>query len=710
MSKRELGSSMKPEEWEKRESNKHRNQVILTSTHYSKMEKLKSACQALHDLRGDDQHTHRRWTNEVETYFRPFRVSLVHCSKDPIEVVECLGNEDMVCAWMFISKLSKDRAPYWTRCEEVLRILMMSPKWMQCFQDLGLKVEDLPPGVQGDFAEELQNVGGEARPVVEFAFICKNERRLEKQRSYLEEAAKESLVKSVEKEGASVVICFTPWDRLSVCETAPTSHLVTPTFHNPASPSAPSSPCRRRERRTKTIPLTLGDTRAMSSTSTPVSTTEGSQALRPMPAVPTNNFYASSKTFNANEGAVEGIRNPCLHEFLMSPADNEGEDEVRQSGQEDDELRERRPRHGSAAFSFHGKSELLGKGEHRPGERQRKCKEVVKHAFRRSLHPTSRRFFSSLSDAKVRSLSETPPCVSGEHGNEHKQEEGEEEESSSWRLYLLFGLRRSQEKQRDVMDADGRSADGCAAASQEDGPDTAHAKSLLQTDQRQALESSLHRNVSVGEKENEENTIGVVSMMLQQRPKHGCARCISTCIPLSGDYEALNLAHFWPQFQEAKKLKLGDIQLIDGRCIADDPFDAPLVAFATLILHFGGAVEKEEVTKCGSQGSISVITHRSGCISMIRLTPGIDGLDAPKTLAPSLTITGDKGQAAFEHQRLLFQSTNSASIEKSQCGDLRDACVEAWKTMGNRLAKAGENDHFSPDLVALLTSIRSKLV
>mmetsp|Transcript_9153 Transcript_9153/g.27068 ORF Transcript_9153/g.27068 Transcript_9153/m.27068 type:complete len:358 (-) Transcript_9153:30-1103(-) len=97
-----------------------------------------------------------RWENECEGIFKEFRVACVHLRRDR-EVLDSL--EDKEAAWRFICKFCRER-PFWhDRCNEVLRILMLSDLWMRKFiDDPEVDERDLPPSIIEEFSKRADEV------------------------------------------------------------------------------------------------------------------------------------------------------------------------------------------------------------------------------------------------------------------------------------------------------------------------------------------------------------------------------------------------------------------------------------------------------------------------------------------------------------------------------------------------------------------------
>jgi len=111
----------------------------------------------------------RQWENGCEAVFSEFRIACVHLRKDS----ESLGAfEKKQVVWRFLSKLSRERKPFWGRCEEVLGILMTSDAWMKAFvEDPEMNLSDLPTGIIKDFSVRCEEVGGAPRKHVRLVLI-----------------------------------------------------------------------------------------------------------------------------------------------------------------------------------------------------------------------------------------------------------------------------------------------------------------------------------------------------------------------------------------------------------------------------------------------------------------------------------------------------------------------------------------------------------
>lgn len=96
-----------------------------------------------------------RWENECEGLFREFRLACVHLRKDRL-ALDSLENKQE--AWHFICKFCRER-PFWhDRCNEVLRILMLSDDWVKQFLAAGGNINDLPQSIVEDFRKRVEEV------------------------------------------------------------------------------------------------------------------------------------------------------------------------------------------------------------------------------------------------------------------------------------------------------------------------------------------------------------------------------------------------------------------------------------------------------------------------------------------------------------------------------------------------------------------------
>lgn len=110
----------------------------------------------------------RRWENECEAVFSEFRVACVHLRRDS-EALDSVEQKEVV--WRFLCKLSRERRPFWGRCEEVLQILMHSDAWMKAFVDEGMNLNDLPTNVIKDFGARVEEVVGPPQKHVRLLLI-----------------------------------------------------------------------------------------------------------------------------------------------------------------------------------------------------------------------------------------------------------------------------------------------------------------------------------------------------------------------------------------------------------------------------------------------------------------------------------------------------------------------------------------------------------
>lgn len=95
----------------------------------------------------------RQFQNDCETVFAKFRVACVHLRKDK-EALDEVENKEIV--WRFLCKLCKTRPFLNARCEEVLKILLMSEKWKQALvNDPESNVDDLPDSIKDQMGGNL---------------------------------------------------------------------------------------------------------------------------------------------------------------------------------------------------------------------------------------------------------------------------------------------------------------------------------------------------------------------------------------------------------------------------------------------------------------------------------------------------------------------------------------------------------------------------
>ncbi|CAE8593957.1 unnamed protein product, partial [Polarella glacialis] len=96
----------------------------------------------------------RLWENGCEETFSEFRRACVHLRKDS-ESLDAVDQKQVV--WRFLCKLSRERKPFWGRCEEVLGILMTSDPWMKAFvDDPEMNLHDLPSNIVKEFGERCE--------------------------------------------------------------------------------------------------------------------------------------------------------------------------------------------------------------------------------------------------------------------------------------------------------------------------------------------------------------------------------------------------------------------------------------------------------------------------------------------------------------------------------------------------------------------------
>lgn len=98
----------------------------------------------------------RKFQNECETVFSKFRLTCMHLRKEP----EALGTVDQKeVVTRYIGILCKQRPFLHDRCEEVLRILMLSDEWMKAFiQEAELDINHLPPNIKDEFRQRFEEV------------------------------------------------------------------------------------------------------------------------------------------------------------------------------------------------------------------------------------------------------------------------------------------------------------------------------------------------------------------------------------------------------------------------------------------------------------------------------------------------------------------------------------------------------------------------
>lgn len=127
-------------------------------TSRSKVERFERARDAFRPLLEDGS----LWQNECEKAFSEFRVACVHLRKDSA-LLDAVEDKEVV--WRFMCKFSKDRKPFWVRCEEVLTILMGSDTWMKAFaDDPNTSTSDLPAGILKEFDQRIEDVAGSTKP------------------------------------------------------------------------------------------------------------------------------------------------------------------------------------------------------------------------------------------------------------------------------------------------------------------------------------------------------------------------------------------------------------------------------------------------------------------------------------------------------------------------------------------------------------------
>merc|ERR1719188_149871 len=105
-------------------------------------------------LEGDAAH--KKFQNDCETVFSKFRLTVMHLRKEP-DALSSVDQKEVVTR--FIGRLCKERPFLHDRCEEVLRILMLSDDWMRAFlKEAELDLDHLPPGIKDEFKRRLEEV------------------------------------------------------------------------------------------------------------------------------------------------------------------------------------------------------------------------------------------------------------------------------------------------------------------------------------------------------------------------------------------------------------------------------------------------------------------------------------------------------------------------------------------------------------------------
>eukprot|EP00933_Yihiella_yeosuensis_P084031 TRINITY_DN98369_c0_g1_i1.p1 TRINITY_DN98369_c0_g1~~TRINITY_DN98369_c0_g1_i1.p1 ORF type:complete len:561 (-),score=121.23 TRINITY_DN98369_c0_g1_i1:74-1756(-) len=134
-------------------------------TSHEKIARLDRAKERFQSLLEDN----REWENGCEKVFAEFRVACVHLRKDSV-ALDSVNEKPVV--WRFLCKLSRDRKPFWGRCEEVLQILMTSDAWMKAFvEDPEMNLNDLPSNIQKEFGQRCEDVGGSPKRHIRIAII-----------------------------------------------------------------------------------------------------------------------------------------------------------------------------------------------------------------------------------------------------------------------------------------------------------------------------------------------------------------------------------------------------------------------------------------------------------------------------------------------------------------------------------------------------------
>lgn len=120
-----------------------------------RVQRLKDARETMRPLLQGDEAP-KKFQNDCETVFNRFRLTVMHLRKEP-DALSAIDEKEVVTK--FIGKLCKDRSFLHDRCEEVLRILMLSDEWMKAFmKEAELDLEHLPPRIQDEFKKRLDEV------------------------------------------------------------------------------------------------------------------------------------------------------------------------------------------------------------------------------------------------------------------------------------------------------------------------------------------------------------------------------------------------------------------------------------------------------------------------------------------------------------------------------------------------------------------------
>eukprot|EP00928_Gymnodinium_smaydae_P017544 TRINITY_DN16710_c0_g5_i2.p1 TRINITY_DN16710_c0_g5~~TRINITY_DN16710_c0_g5_i2.p1 ORF type:complete len:380 (-),score=109.94 TRINITY_DN16710_c0_g5_i2:64-1203(-) len=102
------------------------------------------------------------WDNNCEAAFHEFRLRVVHLRREQA-ALDTVADKDV--AWQFICRFSRTRPFLHDRCTEVLKILMLCPKWMQAFvDDPECHISDLPDDIRDNFQQKAAELTGEDPP------------------------------------------------------------------------------------------------------------------------------------------------------------------------------------------------------------------------------------------------------------------------------------------------------------------------------------------------------------------------------------------------------------------------------------------------------------------------------------------------------------------------------------------------------------------
>jgi len=124
-----------------------------------KLQKLEAAQARMQKILDDDN----KFGNECEEVFTEFRRPVVQLRNNPDALDKWLDKKTPV---RFMCKFCKARPPYHNRCEEVLKVLMLSDAWKKTFQE-DPEADALPEAIAADLMDHKKPPGADVVAVVQ---------------------------------------------------------------------------------------------------------------------------------------------------------------------------------------------------------------------------------------------------------------------------------------------------------------------------------------------------------------------------------------------------------------------------------------------------------------------------------------------------------------------------------------------------------------